>query len=66
MAITKFESMTFEDATRVIYFIFHGDPRSFLRVMEDLLDHPDEPNRYVARGWFDQYREYINQNKKEK
>lgn len=62
--ISKYENLSFQEATRIIYFMFCREPKVFMQMMEELLDHPDEPKKYVAAGWYEQYRDHITSNKK--
>jgi hypothetical protein len=67
--LSRFESLTFEEATRIIYFQFARDSKGFLAAMETLMDHgmaPGKPFNAIAWIWFDQYKQFCTDNKKEK
>jgi hypothetical protein len=65
--MTAFEKLTFEDATRVIYYQFGNKPAAMFRdAMEDLIASADEPSRCICRKWYDEYKHYLVDNKKGK
>lgn len=64
--LSRFEQITFEEATRILYFIFSRNPRIFQAMMEDLMTGANEPARCITSSWYDQYREFITDNKKSK
>lgn len=67
ISLSKFDSLTFEECTRILYFHFFRSPAIFLALMENLMDnHSDQPCRCIAQIWYDQYAEHITDNKKSK
>jgi hypothetical protein len=66
MSISTFERITFEEATRIFYFNFSDNPKVFMQMIEELLNRSTDPWRSVARGWYDNYRDFIADNAKDK
>lgn len=64
--ISSFEKLSFEEAVRVIYYIFCRDPKTFLMMMEELMTVGDDYYKSVAPGWYESYKTYLSENKKSK
>jgi hypothetical protein len=66
ISMSPIEKISFEEAARVIYFMFCREPKIYMKMMEELLDHSEESFKVVAPIWYDQYRNYLKENKQTK
>jgi hypothetical protein len=64
--MNKYENLTFEEATRIIYWNFSNDLKVFKSTMEDLMDGEQQPYKCVAPKWYDCYRDMVAENKNAK
>lgn len=64
--LNKYENLTFEEATHIIYFNFSNDVRAFKSTMEDLMVGEHAPHKCIAPKWYDNYRDTISENKNDK
>lgn len=61
--LNKYENISFEEATRIIYWNFSTDLRAFKSVMEDLMDGDQPPSKCIAPKWYENFRDFHIQNK---
>lgn len=58
--------MSLEEALRVLYYHFSDNPKQLTAHVHTLLAYADEPYQVIAPVWYREYKEYLNDNKKEK
>lgn len=66
MALPAYHKISFEDATRIIYFNFSRNSSMFKELMEDLMTNSLEPANCIAPRWYDAYKNHLSENKKDK
>lgn len=64
--LNRYENISFEEATRIIYWNFSRDLRAFKSVMEDLMEGDQPPAKCIAQKWYENYRDYHVENKASK
>jgi hypothetical protein len=63
--LSLYEKLSFEDATRIIFFNFHERRDLFTEFMWDLLC-AEAPIDVIPRKWYDDYRQHLTDNKNSK
>lgn len=63
--LSQFEKLSFEDATRIIFFQFNDRKELFVEFMWDLIC-AEIPIDVVPRKWYEDYRLHLLDNKKNK
>lgn len=63
--LNKYELLTFEKATRILYYNFSTDAKAFKSAMEDLMISTDKPHKHIAPAWYENYQQYLIDNKNE-
>lgn len=64
--MNKYENLTFEEATRIIYWNFSTDLKAFKSTMEDLMETDEPPSKCIAPKWYTDYRNFHIENKNSK
>jgi hypothetical protein len=57
--------ISFEEASRIIYFVFSHDAKTYRSMMEELL-MTDEPHTAIASRWQESYKQHLKDNKSSK
>lgn len=65
-ALSTYQNLTFEDATRIIYYHYGDRLPLFKEHMEELLGSTDKPHRAITPKHYDEYRDFLKDNQKEK
>jgi hypothetical protein len=60
-----YQNITFEEATRILYFHYSGRPSLFLEFMEDLMSS-ERSSDVISPKQYQDYRLQTEENKKEK
>jgi hypothetical protein len=64
--MSTYPNLTFEEATRIIYY-HYGDRTGFFKeLMEDLMNSADNPANVIAPKWYEDYKQFLIDNKSEK
>lgn len=63
--LSSFDKLTFEDATKVLFYNFNDKKELFTEFIWDLIN-AETPNSVVTRKWYEDYKAFIQENKKSK
>jgi hypothetical protein len=64
-SLSAYVKLSFEEATRIIYY-HYGDRTGFFKeLMEDLMNTSD-PCNIIAPKWYEDYKQFLEDNKKSK
>lgn len=64
--LSAYVKLTFEEATRIIYYHYGERPGFFKELMEDLMTNAAEPCNVIAPKWYDDYKQHLADNKSDK
>jgi hypothetical protein len=64
--MTAYEKISFEEATRIVYYHYGERPGLFKELMEDLMNNAEAPFRSITPRGYDEYKQYLSENKKSK
>lgn len=64
--ISAYQKMSFEEATRVLYYHFSTRAHLFQEMMEDLMSNSEEPYKSITPRWYDEYKQFLEDNKNSK
>jgi hypothetical protein len=62
--LSNYDNLSFEEATRIIYYVFCSNAKTFMAQMEELMVSPDKPSRSIAPIWYDAYASYHREKEK--
>lgn len=61
--MVEYKNIKFEEAARILYFMFNGNPRIYMELMVGLMN-AEHPADGIAPTWYQQYKEFLADNKK--
>lgn len=61
-----YNQISFEDAARIIYYMFSNNDKVYKVMMEELLLKNDDFGKCISPVWYESYRQYLDDNKREK
>jgi hypothetical protein len=64
--ISTYEKITFEEAARILYFSYSGNPGIYKTMMEDLLLYGNPPYKAITPSSYESYKNHLIENKKSK
>lgn len=63
---SKYQELSFEECVRIIYYVFSNDLRVLKAMLEELLILTEEYNHAIAPSWYESYKTFLSDNKREK
>ncbi|MFL5811349.1 MAG: hypothetical protein ACJ749_17635 [Flavisolibacter sp.] len=65
-SLSPYEKLTFEEAIRILYYHWGEKAGLFKEFIEDLMGNADSPYRSITPRWYDEYKQYLADNKNSK
>lgn len=62
--MTTYEKISFEEATRIIYYHWSERPGLFKEFMEELMSSSDPPYMTITPRQYQEYKQFLTENKK--
>jgi hypothetical protein len=64
--ISKYEQLSFQEVTQIIYYHYSDRAGMFKELMEDLLTNSEEPYKSISPRQYEEYKQYLTDNKNSK
>lgn len=64
--LAVYEKISFEEAARILYYHYGDRPGLFKEMMEDLMNNSQAPFESITPRWYDDYKQFLADNKSSK